>query len=367
MRGPVSTTRLGPVLALAALAACAGQVTAPGDGATGEGAPGDTARDRATTDGIPAAHQLVEALDPSRFEGNIGTLAALGTRFWSQQGNLDATSWVHQQLQSYGYTVERHGYTFQGQKRENVYATKVGTAEPDRMILVAAHLDSYNSESPDGSFAPGADDNASGTALVLEAARVFAPPEIETDRSVRFIIFNNEETGLDGSKAYVADRQGLQGTESPPGSGSYPEPKWLGIIVHDMILFDHGLPPSPTQSSAADIDVEYQAAHALGGAAATLAQTLQQAATAHAKEYPAEVGSDMSNTDSVPFWDACPAVSVRENQRIAEIGKGSNPHWHKSTDVVATYSSADFLLGFNALQMTVGAVAQLVGARATSP
>ncbi len=70
----------------------------------------------------------------------------------------------------------------------------------------------------------------------------------------------------------------------------------------------------------------------------------------------------MSNTDSVPFWDECPAVSVRENQRLAEIGRGANPNWHKNSDVVETYSEADFRLGFNALQMTLGAVAELAGA-----
>jgi hypothetical protein len=71
----------------------------------------------------------------------------------------------------------------------------------------------------------------------------------------------------------------------------------------------------------------------------------------------------MVNTDSVAFQDVCPAVSVRENQRIEEIGKGANPHWHKSTDLFSTYSEADFLLGFDTVKMTVGAVATLAGAK----
>ena len=83
---------------------------------------------------------------------------------------------------------------------------------------------------------------------------------------------------------------------------------------------------------------------------------------AYCSDYPAEVGSNMSSTDSYPFRDHTAAVSVRENQRIAEIGAGANPHWHQTTDVFETYSDADFQLGFNALQMVVGTVGEMVGA-----
>ena len=81
-----------------------------------------------------------------------------------------------------------------------------------------------------------------GTALVMEVARIISSPDVQTDRSIRFILWNNEETGLNGAAAYVAQRAGLRGKESPAGSGRYPEPKWLGMIQHDMMLFDHGMP-----------------------------------------------------------------------------------------------------------------------------
>jgi len=55
---------------------------------------------------------------------------------------------------------------------------------------------------------------------------------------------------MDGSGTYALERASLQGTAA--------EPKWLGVIQHDMMMFDHGMPPGPTQSSNADIDIEYQ-------------------------------------------------------------------------------------------------------------
>jgi len=59
-------------------------------------------------------------------------------------------------------------------------------------------------------------------------------PDVKTDVSIRFILWNNEETGLNGAHAYVDQRAALQGKEDPAGSGKYPEPKWLGMIQHDM-------------------------------------------------------------------------------------------------------------------------------------
>ena len=54
---------------------------------------------------------------------------------------------------------------------------------------------------------------------------------------------------IGGARAYVAQRQALQGKESPAGSGKYPEPKWLGMIQHDMMMFDHGMPRADSSLS----------------------------------------------------------------------------------------------------------------------
>ena len=71
----------------------------------------------------------------------------------------------------------------------------------------------------------------------------------------------------------------------------------------------------------------------------------------------------MSNTDSEAFQEIIPAISLRENERLAQIGTGWDPQWHQVTDLFSTYSDKDFRLGLNAAQTTLAAVAQLAGLR----
>ncbi len=87
----------------------------------------------------------------------------------------------------------------------------------------------------------------------------------------------------------------------------------------------------------------------------------------YATDYPASVGPHMTNTDSTPFMDLVPAISVRENERGTGIGAGWDPTWHQPTDLYATFNDADFRLGLNAAQTTLGAVARLAGASLGAP
>jgi hypothetical protein len=261
--------------------------------------------------------------------------------------------------------------------RENVYCTKVGSTRPDEMYIVGAHMDGIG-------WGEAANDDGSGTALVMELARVFSQPGVETERSIRFVLWNNEETGLNGAYAYVEQRKALQGVESPKGSGRYPEPKWLGMIQHDMMMFDHGMPVPKLDASGkpaldakgqpvnevpkaqraeADVNIEYQSASKHAEAAARLAFVFRAANDKYATHYPATVGPHMTNTDSTPFMDEVPAISLRENERGQQIGAGWNPHWHQPTDLYANFTDKDFLLGLNAAQTTLAAMAQLTGVK----
>ncbi len=244
-------------------------------------------------------------------------------------------------------------------RREQVYCTKVGTTRPDEMYIIGAHMDGRG-------FGEAANDDGSGTALVMELARILSSPDVATERSIRFVLWNNEETGLNGARAYVEQRAALQGKEDPPGSGRYPEPKWLAMIQHDMMLWDHGMPRAdgsvnPEQRPEADVNIEFQSASKLANESMKLAFLFRDANEKYATDFPAAVGHHMSNTDSTPFMDLVPSISLRENERGMQIGAGWNPHYHEPTDLYSSYSDKDFRLGLNAAQTTLGGVARLAG------
>ena len=245
-------------------------------------------------------------------------------------------------------------------QRQEVYCTKIGKTHPEEMYIVGGHMDGHG-------FGAALNDDGSGTALVMELARIFSAPDVSTDRSVRFILWNNEETGLNGARAYVAQRQSLQGIENPKGSGKYPEPRWLGMIQHDMMMWDHGMPGpdgkvSTEQRREADVNIEFAGTSKFADDAQKMAWFFRRSNDKYATDYPAAVGDRMSNTDSDPFKDVVAAISLRENERLAQTGTGWNPTWHQPIDVYSTFSDKDFRLGLNAAQTTLSAVAQLVGA-----
>ncbi len=245
-------------------------------------------------------------------------------------------------------------------ERQNVYCTKIGTTHPDEMYIVGGHMDGHG-------WGEAANDDGSGTALVMEVARVFSAPDVQTERSIRFILWNNEETGLNGAWAYVNQRKDRQGKEDPAGSKKYPEPKWLGMIQHDMMMWDHGMPGadgkvSPEQRREADVNIEFQTTSTMAEASQKLAWAFKAANDNYATEYPASVAPHMTNTDSTPFMNVVPAISLRESERGMQIGAGWDPNWHQPSDVFTTYTDKDFRLGLNAAQTTLGALGQLTGA-----
>jgi len=366
---------------------------------------------------------LVGRLDLARYKATIESLSRFGDRRQGTRRNRDAVDWIEAQLRSYGCTgVERLTYqyrtpppsaataspsagaagrgAFKGAgpggstifghgrrptvnrdltaqpdpkvralneeepvdgERQEVYCTKVGTTRPDEMYIVGAHMDGHGVNQ-------ASNDDGSGSALVMELARILSSPDVRTDRSIRFALWNNEETGLNGASAYVQQRASLQGVENPPGSGRYPEPRWLAMIQHDMMLFDHGAPDasgrvSPKQRREADVNIEFQATAKAAKEAMALAYLFKAANELYATDYPAAVGPHMTNTDSDPFMDLVPAISVREAERGSEIGGGWDPHGHTPSDVFTTYDDLDFRLGLNAAQTTLSAIAQLTGAK----
>jgi len=386
-----------------------------------------SAQDTTRTPAPDPIAQLVARLELERYKATIKGLTQFGDRRQGTARNRAAVDWIEQQLRSYGCgDVSRLTYQYQspsppspegrggqgvrpdgGQgvrrdttrasgggryrgirartgvnndslrqpdaalralnaepttpgERQEVYCTKIGRTRPNEMYIIGAHMDGIG-------WGEAANDDGSGTAIVMELARIFSAPDVQTERSIRFALWNNEETGLNGARAYIAQRQALQGKEEPPGSGKYPEPTWLGMIQHDMMLFDHGMPRadgtlSPEQRPEADVNIEFQSNSKFVEASQRLAWIFHVANEKYATDYPASVGPHMTNTDSGPFQDLVAAISLRENERGTQVGAGWSPHWHQPTDRYATYSDKDFRLGLNAAQTTLAAIAGLVGA-----
>jgi acetylornithine deacetylase/succinyl-diaminopimelate desuccinylase-like protein len=168
---------------------------------------------------LVGASAVLPALDFSQFKTNIEILASFGDRGAGSPSYDAAESWIQSQLEAWGYVVEFHEYAVSQLPRRNMYATKVGS-RPAGMYIVSAHLDGRGNGG-------AADDDASGCSLVLEAARAFAQPGVDTRDSVRFIFWNNEEfplPGTQGSGQYVSDRQALQGWRAHLVRGSIPNP-----------------------------------------------------------------------------------------------------------------------------------------------
>jgi hypothetical protein len=139
------------------------------------------------------------------------------------------------------------------------------------------------------------------------------------------------------------------------------------MVQHDMMMWDHGMPApdgkvSPWQRPEADVNIEFQENAKMADGAMKLALVFKNANERYATDYPATLGPHMQSTDSVPFQDLIPAISLRENERRDHIGSGWDPNWHQPTDVFSTYTDKDFRLGLNAAQTTLAAIAQLTKA-----
>ncbi|MBN2226440.1 MAG: M20/M25/M40 family metallo-hydrolase [candidate division Zixibacteria bacterium] len=126
-------------------------------------------------------------------------LEAFQTRYIYSAPVMDARDWLVAKFQEFGYTdVSYDTFNFNSQQCHNVICVKPGSAEPDKVIVIGGHYDSINFDSDALVYAPGADDNASGTAVVLELARILK--DVDTKKTIVFVAFSAEEVGLVGSE-----------------------------------------------------------------------------------------------------------------------------------------------------------------------
>lgn len=142
-----------------------------------------------------------ERLLAERLKGQVTMLAGtIGERNTQQYHQLQqSAAYIGEQLRGMGYAIRQEPYLADGKQVVNMEAELKGAQQPDQIVVVGAHYDS-----PLGS--PGANDNASGVAALLELARRFR--ESKPGRTLRFVAFANEEppyfrTELMGSRVYA--------------------------------------------------------------------------------------------------------------------------------------------------------------------
>ncbi|QDC26598.1 Zn-dependent exopeptidase M28 [Georgenia yuyongxinii] len=151
----------------------------------------------------PALGELLALLSQPSYEETLHVVTAPPTRHSLDPGFVIAAETAAAVLQALGYVVVREPIIVGAGHSENVVADLAGTAEAPRgLVVVSAHLDSVNHADGPDAPAPGADDNASGAAGLLELARALVTRRWPHD--LRLILFGGEEQGLFGSKAHVA-------------------------------------------------------------------------------------------------------------------------------------------------------------------
>ncbi len=281
---------------------------------------------------------LIESTSAVNIRATIERLESFETRYVVSDSCLASARWIRDRFIEYGYAETRMDtfttWTWQDSVRAvNVIACKRGATRPSEYVILGGHYDSVttqNFDDPDAP-APGAEDNASGVACVLEAARVLAG--VETDRSVLFACWSAEEEGLWGSRAFVAD--------AVAGSTSV-------FIYLNVDCIGYGSPPLPD-------GVVYADSSAL--ALAAWICDIARSHTAYALEPEVQ---PLGASDQNSFWEAGYNV-------VDTAVEPSSPYMHTPNDVSGNLS-VELATAVTALNIVAtAAAAGVVGQDANLP
>jgi len=260
----------------------------------------------------------------------------------------NAADYIFNRFKSYGLDVEYdqfpHEVLTQGHyQMRNVVATLPGKGlNSQKVFIIGSHYDSVASKSTNWLLnwkklpAPGANDNASGTAAVLEAARILS--QYDFDYTIKFITFSGEELGLHGSKHYAKTA-----FENKAGI--------LGVINLDMIAYDPDIP---------DIDIVSNAGSEwLIGAMMSIQRTYKIESLLLRKF----VNPEIWYSDHFSFWsNGYNAIAVLENAKFD--APEFYPFIHSEKD---TIDKLDFDLATSMIKIAVGTLASLADPVGSTP
>ena len=159
------------------------------------------------TEEDPRIREMLNQVNMDSIEATVQYLQDYGQRLWNSDNAFAASDWIAGRMQSLGLEVEQQAFYAStwlgsGQAAPNVIGIQRGTLYPDTYVVCGSHFDSFSWEAMSGGAAPGADDNATGVAAVLESARIMTQYEFEY--SIVYCAYGCEEMGLYGSEAYAS-------------------------------------------------------------------------------------------------------------------------------------------------------------------
>ncbi len=265
------------------------------------------ARGAGRTDFHPLIEAILSQVTIPDYVEKWQVLDDFETRYYNTSQNTASSQYMYDLFESYGLQASFHTYNHSGTRR-NVIGTLPGLVEPEKVVYLTGHFDSI-SEDPQN-HAPGADDNGSGTAAFLEAARVMS--QYAFHYTLKFVGFNSEEEGLIGSSAYCNYIAGL-GEDV------------VGCVNLDMIAYagDDPLPP--------DLIIY------TNPASTGLAQIVHDACLEYVPDHvePVIVNESIGASDHASFWDH----GWQAVLGIEEEAWGSDfcPWYHTSDDRIEMY------------------------------
>lgn len=157
----------------------------------------------------PEIRALMDSVSVDSIKAHIEHLCSYYNRRYDSRHIWDVQDWLVSRYHGFGVdTVMLHDFPVPGsdiETSDNILAVQWGTKTPNEYVICGAHYDSWNPDGadPDTIRAPGADDNASGVAGILETARLLS--HYTFDRTIIYAHWGAEEIGLVGSAAYAAD------------------------------------------------------------------------------------------------------------------------------------------------------------------
>ncbi len=170
---------------------------------------------------------LVAAVSEANIRGTIADLAAFNNRYYQSETGVSAAQWLKGRWSELAAKIPGASaelFTHASWKQPSVILTIPGSEKPDEIVVLGGHLDSINGWGSSAARAPGADDNASGIAVLTEAARLLAESGYRPKRTIQFMGYAAEEVGLRGSQD-IAAKYAAGGK------------KVIGVIQFDMSNF----------------------------------------------------------------------------------------------------------------------------------